>query len=41
MFVVPEGVARVLVRERMRETECRGEIRTWCSQEFRAGIRHG
>ncbi len=41
MFGVSEGMAQVLIQERRRALDCRGELRTWCTQEFRTVIRHG
>ena len=41
MFGANEEIARVLVKERLRAADCKGEYREWCRLEYRLGTRHG
>lgn len=41
MFGSSEILARVLVEERQRATECSKSYREWCLTEYRREIRHG
>ena len=41
MFGASEEIAKVLVKERLRAVDCKGEHREWCRNEYRMGIRHG
>lgn len=41
MFGASEEFARTLMKERIMQTECKGEQREWCRNEYRAGPRNG
>ncbi len=41
MFGASEEFARMLMKERIMRTECKGEQRDWCRLEYRMGPRYG
>lgn len=41
MFGASEEFARILMKERLMRTECKGKQRDWCRNEYRTGPRYG